>query len=139
MIQLEQISKRFNKGLPTETLALHDINLKITPGEFVVVVGANGSGKSTLLNCIAGSIIHDSGIITIDNSNVSEWPEYKRSRYISRIFQNPLLGTAPELSILENFRLAALRTKRKLLHTGIDNSFDNIVKEFKKGVLYDEL
>lgn len=129
MIQLEQVSKRFNKSLPTETLALDEINLNISTGEFVVVVGANGSGKSSLLNCIAGSILHDSGKISIENNNVSEWPEYRRSRFISRIFQNPLLGTAPNLSILENFRLASLRTKSKSLHSGTDKSFDKIVKE----------
>ncbi len=129
MIQLEKVSKTFNKGLVTETVALQNISINISAKEFIVVVGANGSGKSTLLNCIAGNILPDSGNIYIDDNDVTEWPEHKRSKYISRIFQNPMLGTAPDLNILENFRLASLRTQRKGLHIGTDKAFTDIVKE----------
>ena len=129
MIDLQNIIKTYNKGLATETVALNNITLNIAAGEFVVVVGSNGSGKSTLLNCIAGNSLPDSGNITIDNNEVTQLPEYKRSIYISRIFQNPALGTAPELSILENFRLASLRTKKKGLSIGTSKPFENIVKE----------
>ena len=129
MIDLQNINKTYNKGLATETVALNNITLNIAAGEFVVVVGSNGSGKSTLLNCIAGNSLPDSGNITIDNNEVTQLPEYKRSIYISRIFQNPALGTAPELSILENFRLASLRTKKKGLSIGTSKPFENIVKE----------
>ena len=129
MIKLENVCKTFNKGLSTETTALQSASLKITAAEFVVVVGSNGSGKSTLLNCIAGNNIPDTGNIYIENNEVSQWPEYKRSVYISRIFQNPSLGTAPDLNILENFRLASLRTRSKGLRIGTNKAFENSVKE----------
>ena len=129
MIKLDQVYKTFNKGLATETAALKNIGLNIAAKEFVVVIGSNGSGKSTLLNCISGNNMPDSGNIYIDNNDVTQWSEHKRSRFISRIFQNPLNGTAPDLSILENFRLAALRTKRKELSIGTDKYFSNLVRE----------
>src|SRR5215204_2776003 len=113
MIRIENISKKFKAGLATETTALNAVSLMIEKGSFVIVTGSNGSGKSTLLNCIAGSTMPDSGTIYIENNAVHHLPDYKRSRFISRIFQNPLQGTAPDLSIKDNFRLAALRTGSK--------------------------
>jgi putative tryptophan/tyrosine transport system ATP-binding protein len=129
MISLQKISKYFNKGKPTEVIALKNISLQIGKGEFVVMVGANGSGKTTLLNIIEGSQIPSSGTVEINGQDVTPFPEYKRSRWVARVFQNPNNGTAPDLTILDNFRLASLRTQRKSLTIGIDGKFKRKVKE----------
>lgn len=129
MIELTGIEKYYNKGLPNEVHALKSLSLHIAKGEFVVLVGANGSGKSTLLNMIAGAEYPTNGDITINGHNVTRLPDYKRSKWIARVFQNPLSGTAPELTILDNFRLAALRTRGKQLRVGINDRFKNEVKE----------
>ncbi len=129
MIKFTDISKTFNAGTPQEVRALKDINLTIAREEFVVIVGANGSGKSTLLNAIAGTIIPSHGSISIDGTTVTQWDDYRRSRWVARIFQDPFLGTASELSILDNFRLAAIRTKKKGLSIGINSKFKELVKE----------
>jgi putative ABC transport system ATP-binding protein len=130
MIELQAISKTFNSGKPTEVNALNGIDLYIEIGEFVVIVGSNGSGKSTLLNTIAGNISPaPNGVIKLDARDVTNLPDYKRSKYVSRVFQNPLSGTAPDLSILDNFRLAALRTHPKNLTIGINEEFKYDVLE----------
>jgi putative ABC transport system ATP-binding protein len=128
MIELQQISKVFNRGKVNEVRALNDISLTIEKEEFVIVVGANGSGKTTLLNIISGAELSMSGKIIIDNTDVSHLPEYKRSKWIARVFQNPLSGTASELSILDNFRLASIRTTKKKLLIGIDEAFKKRVR-----------
>jgi putative ABC transport system ATP-binding protein len=129
MIELQQISKVFNKGKVDEVTALNTISLSIKKEDFVVVVGSNGSGKTTLLNMIAGAEFGSSGKVLINNTDVSRLPEYKRSRWIARVFQNPLSGTAAGLSILDNFRLAAIRTTKKNLTIGINEIFRNRVRE----------
>lgn len=129
MIQLQHISKTFNRDKVNEVKALSDIDLNIGAGEFVVLVGSNGSGKTTLLNTISGAIFPSRGKIKIKGKDVSALPEHKRSRWVARVFQDPLGGTAPELSVLDNFRLAALRTRRKKLIIGIDESFKKSVQE----------
>ena len=129
MIDLSSIHKTFNKGKPNEVNALNGIDLHITRGEFVVIVGANGSGKSTLLNIIAGSIQPSAGTISLGGKIVNNLPDHKRSRWIARVFQNPLSGTAPDLSILDNFRLAALRTHKKGLGIGVNDAFIQQVKD----------
>jgi putative ABC transport system ATP-binding protein len=134
MISLQKISKYFNKGKVTEVIALNDISLEIHKGEFVVMIGTNGSGKTTLLNIIEGSQIPTAGTIEINGQNVTPLPEYKRSRWVARVFQNPNNGTAPDLTILDNFRLASLRTKRKNLRVGINEGFKNKVKEKISGL-----
>jgi len=93
------------------------------------VVGSNGSGKTTLLNIIAGAVLPSEGEVILHDQKVTSLPEYKRSRWVARVFQNPLGGTAPELSILDNFRLAALRTRRKRLIIGVDEKFKARVRE----------
>ncbi|MBL7925256.1 MAG: ATP-binding cassette domain-containing protein [Bacteroidia bacterium] len=123
MIRLEHISKTFHPGEAPEIKALDDLNLNIAAGEYLVVVGANGSGKSTLLNLLAGTYPPDRGELYIGTEAIGHKAEHERSRYMARLFQNPLTGTAPELSILENFRLAALRTSSKKLRIGIDAQF----------------
>jgi putative ABC transport system ATP-binding protein len=129
MIRLDNISKTFNKGEANEVSALKNISLEIKEKEFVVLVGGNGSGKSTLLNAIGGRVIADSGKIFVDGMDVTRLKEHERSKWIARIFQDPLTGTAPDLSILENFRLAALRTQKKKLSIGTGKKFQDIVKE----------
>jgi len=129
MIEIKNVSKLFNPGQLNEVKALQDINLTIMPKEFVVVIGANGSGKSTLMNIISGAEQPSSGTIFINEDDVSNLPEYKRSKWISRVFQNPLSGTAPNLSIIENFRLASLRTQSKLLSVGINDTFKKTVQD----------
>lgn len=123
MIEIRNLSEIFNKRKANEVVALRDINIRIKKGDFLVVVGANGSGKSTLLNTIAGSIFPTSGKIMVNGMDITNLPEYKRCKWISRVFQNPLSGTAPDLSILDNFRLAAIRTSRKRLTIGITEPF----------------
>ncbi len=129
MIELRHITKIFNRDQVNEVQALQDVNLEIADGEFLVLVGANGSGKTTLLNVLSGAIFPSDGTVKINAEDVTEIPEHQRSRWIARVFQNPLGGTAPELSILDNFRLAALRTKRKTLRIGINESFKKRVRE----------
>lgn len=129
MIELINLSNVFNSGKQNEVQALTDINLSISDGQFVVVVGSNGSGKSTLLNVVAGSITPSRGSIRINGKDVTSLPDYKRSPSIARVFQNPLSGTAPDLSIIDNFRLAALRTRSKSLRIGLTLKFRNRVSD----------
>lgn len=127
MIQLQNISKQFISEAGEVVTALQPTNVTIAPNEFVILVGGNGSGKSTLLNLIAGNLLPSAGNIFFDGVNVTQLPDYKRSKWISRVFQNPLQGTASNLSIVENFRLAYLRTKAK-------NLIINNNQQFKKQV-----
>jgi putative ABC transport system ATP-binding protein len=129
MIYLNNIHKTFNTGKPNEVVAINQVNLQINAGEFVVIVGSNGSGKTTLLNLVAGNILPDKGTITIDGNNVTRLPDYQRGKWIARIFQNPLLGTAADLSIIDNFRLAALRTQNKGLSIGKNEKFKQLVRD----------
>jgi putative ABC transport system ATP-binding protein len=129
MLNLSHLKKHFNKGTPNEVLALDDCTLTIEKGEFVLLVGSNGSGKSTLLNLVAGTYFPDEGTIYIEGTDVTRLKDYQRSKYIARVFQDPMAGTAADLSIIDNFRLAALRTKRKTFKTGVNNSFKNRVRD----------
>ncbi|MCB9277330.1 MAG: ATP-binding cassette domain-containing protein [Lewinellaceae bacterium] len=129
MIELQHVTKVFNRGKVNEVSALEDVTLSIADGEFAVLVGANGSGKTTLLNTIAGAVLPSEGRVSINGREVTRLPEHKRSKWIARVFQNPLAGTAPELSILDNFRLASLRTGKKRLVIGINDRFRNTVRD----------
>lgn len=129
MIKITDLHKEFHSGKTNEVKALQGLTLDVKKGEFLVIVGANGSGKSTLINIISGNIFPTSGRLLINDNNVSHLPEYARSKWIARVFQNPLKGTADELSVLENFRLASLRTQKKRLKIGISNDFKAIVKD----------
>jgi putative ABC transport system ATP-binding protein len=129
MISLQNITRVFNKGKVNEVTALQDVSLQIHEKEFVVMIGANGSGKTTLLNLIAGAEIPTSGSIEINETNVTKLPEHQRSKWVARVFQNPFNGTAPDLTILDNFRLAALRTQQKKLTIGINAAFKKKVQE----------
>jgi putative ABC transport system ATP-binding protein len=129
MISIKDIYKVFNQRKANQVNAVNGVALSVEDSEFVVIVGSNGSGKTTLLNLISGSILPTSGSIEIDGNEVTKLPDYKRSKWIARVFQNPMSGTASELSILDNFRLAAIRTKAKGLTIGINEDFKKQVKE----------
>ena len=107
MLDIRHISKTFNAGTVNEKKAIMDLSLHLGPGEFVTVIGSNGAGKSTLLNAIGGSFYVDDGTITVAGRDITFVPEYKRAKYIGRLFQDPLKGTAPHMTIEENLALAA--------------------------------
>jgi len=109
MLKLENISLTFNPGTVNEKKALEGLNLHLEKGDFVTVLGSNGAGKSTLFNIIAGSFLPDSGKVYLDGRDITKLPDYKRSKEIGRLFQDPLKGTAPNMTIEENLALAYLR------------------------------
>lgn len=109
MLELRRISKTFNPGTVNEKRALNDLSLTLESGEFVTIIGSNGAGKSTVLNAIAGSFFVDTGSILLDGEDMTFQPEHRRSRRIGRLFQDPLKGTAPGMTIEENLALAYLR------------------------------
>lgn len=110
MLKIQNISKTFNPGTVNAKAALSDLSLHLDPGDFVTIIGSNGAGKSTLFNAIAGSFYVDDGSIALDGKDITFLPEHKRSRSIGRLFQDPLRGTAPSMTIEENLALAYLRT-----------------------------
>ena len=122
MIEITDLVKTFHHGSINEVLALSGINLQVRKGDFITIIGSNGAGKSTLLNCLAGSHPTDSGHILIDDQDVTHWPEYKRANQISRVFQDPLLGTCGPLSIEQNLALANRRGKSHGLKRGVQKS-----------------
>ena len=113
MLELSHISKTFNPGTINEKTALRDVSLTLKDGEFVTVLGSNGAGKSTLFNAISGAFLPDSGRVVLDGTDMTEWPDYKRSKYIGQMFQDPMRGTAPNMTIEENLALAYLRAARR--------------------------
>lgn len=119
MILLENITKYFHRGSVNEVLALEGISLNVSMGDFITIIGSNGAGKSTLLNCLAGSYPVDEGTISVDGENITNWPEHRRAGNISRVFQNPLLGTCASLTIEQNLALAARRGRRHGLGLGV--------------------
>lgn len=119
MLELKDIRKTFNPGTVNEKIALDGISLHLNPGDFVTVIGSNGAGKSTTLNAIAGVWPIDSGSIIIDGEDVTHLPEYKRAKYLGRVFQDPMTGTAAHMEIQENLALALRRGKRRGLGAGI--------------------
>ena len=129
MLEISHVSKTFNKGTITEKKALTDINLKLEDGDFVTVIGGNGAGKSTLLNLIAGVHICDSGKIVLDGKDITYMPEYKRAKYLGRVFQDPMVGTAANMEIEENLAMAYRRGKNRTLAWGIKNKERALYKE----------
>ncbi len=113
MLELKNICKTFNAGTVNEKVALNDVSLTLEDGDFVTVIGGNGAGKSTMLNMIAGVYPIDSGQVIVDGVDVSKLPEHKRARYLGRVFQDPMMGTAADMWIEENLALAARRGKRR--------------------------
>lgn len=129
MIEITDLVKTFHRDSINEVLALSGIDLQVQKGDFITVIGSNGAGKSTLLNCLAGSYPIDSGHILIDDQDVSRWPEYKRATQISRVFQDPLLGTCGTLSIEQNLALANRRGKSHGLMRGVHRKDRELFRE----------
>ncbi len=119
MLEVKNISKTFNPGTINEKHALTDLSLSLNDGDFVTVIGGNGAGKSTLLNAVAGVWPVDGGAVMIDGMDVTGMPEYKRAKYIGRVFQDPMMGTAPNMQIEENLALAYRRGKKRGLKWGV--------------------
>ncbi len=109
MLDIRHIAKTFNPGTITEKIALVDLSLHLAPGDFVTVIGGNGAGKSTLMNSIAGTFFVDRGTIAIDGEDITRWPEHRRAKYIGRVFQDPMMGTAAGMMIEENLAIASRR------------------------------
>lgn len=122
MIEIQDLVKTFHRGSVNEVLALAGITLQVRKGDFITVIGSNGAGKSTLLNCLAGSYSIDSGHILLDDQDVTRWPEHLRATQISRVFQDPLLGTCGSLSIEQNLALANRRGRIHGLGKGVKRS-----------------
>ena len=128
MLKLTNITKTFNPGTITEKKALRGIDLTLEDGDFVTVIGGNGAGKSTLLNLIAGVHYTDTGSIELDGMNLTHKPEYYRARFLGRVFQDPMMGTAANMGIEENLAMAYRRGKRRGLKWHIKSSEKDIYK-----------
>ena len=128
MLRLSNIEKRFYIGTPHENQLYQDLNIHIQDGEFITVIGSNGSGKSTFFNIIAGTLQPDQGSILFKGQDIAHLPEHLRSRHIARVYQDPLKGTAPSLTILENLSMAYNKGKKFNLSRGVDQS---LLEHFK--------
>lgn len=132
MLEIKNVSKTFNPNTVNEKLALDDMSITLNEGDFVTVIGGNGAGKSTMLNMVAGVYPVDSGQILIDGIDVTKLPEYKRAKFLGRVFQDPMTGTAADMQIDENLALAARRGKTRTLRSGITSKEKAQYKEVLK-------
>ena len=129
MLNINHIAKTFNPGTITEKRALTDVDLKLNEGDFVTIIGGNGAGKSTTLNAVAGVFAVDQGTIEISGVDVTRLPEYKRAKYLGRVFQDPMTGTAATMNIEENMALAMRRGEKRTLRWGISNMERDMYRE----------
>ncbi len=134
MLELKGVFKTFYPGTPNENPVLHDIDLHLNDGDFVTLIGGNGAGKSTLLNAVSGAVLADRGTVTIDSHEVTRLPEYKRARFLGRVFQDPMQGTAGDMGIDENLALAARRGQHRGLAWGTSRSERARYKELLKAL-----
>ena len=134
MLELKSIAKTFNPGTINEKKALRELSLHLKPGDFVTVIGGNGAGKSTMLNAVAGVWPVDSGSIIIDGIDITGQPEHKRAAYIGRVFQDPMMGTAPNMQLEENLALALRRGKSRSLRWGVTSAEREEYREKLKGL-----
>ena len=132
MLEIKEIYKTFNAGTINEKRAMNGVSLTLNDGDFVTVIGGNGAGKSTLLNLVAGVYPVDSGSIVIDGQDVTRLPEHKRAKFIGRVFQDPMMGTAATMQIEENLALAARRGQGRSLRPGITRAEREQYKELLK-------
>ncbi|RJE83052.1 ABC transporter ATP-binding protein [Paenibacillus sp. 1011MAR3C5] len=129
MLRIDGVSKLFNPGTVDEKIALLNANLQMKPGDFVTVIGSNGAGKSTLMNIISGVMKPDAGNILIEDTDVSQLSEFHRSRWIGRVFQDPMAGTAPRMTIEENLAIAYKRGKPRGLSLGVTSKNRKVFRE----------
>ena len=137
-LEIQDIHKVFNRGTINEKVALNGVNLQLEEGDFVTIIGGNGAGKSTTLNAIAGTWPVDSGSIIIGGNNITALPEHKRAKFLGRVFQDPMTGTAATMSIEENMAIAARRGKKRTLKWGVTKAereyFREKLKELDLGL-----
>jgi putative ABC transport system ATP-binding protein len=129
MLDINHVSKTFNPGTINEKQALIDVDLHLQEGDFITVIGGNGAGKSTMLNAVAGVWPVDAGSIVIDGNDVTGLPEYQRARFIGRVFQDPMMGTAPNMQIVENLALAYRRGQKRGLGWGVTRTERALYRE----------
>lgn len=129
MLEIKNICKTFNTGTINEKVALDDLSLKLNEGDFVTVIGGNGAGKSTMLNAIAGVFPVDNGSISINGEDITKLPEYKRAKYIGRVFQDPMMGTAADMLMEENLSIAERRGKKRYIKWAISKKDRERYKE----------
>ncbi len=129
MLEINHIAKTFNPGTITEKRALTDVDLHLEEGDFVTIIGGNGAGKSTMLNAVAGVFPVDKGSIKVGGVDVTRLPEYKRARYLGRVFQDPMTGTAATMNIEENMALAMRRGEKRTLRWGISSMERDMYRE----------
>ena len=132
MLEITGLKKVFNRGTVNEKVALNGLNITVNDGDFVTVIGGNGAGKSTMLNAICGVFPVDEGKIVLDGNDITALPEYKRAKFLGRVFQDPMLGTAPSMQIEENLALAYRRGKSRLLRPGITKAEKELYREHLK-------
>jgi len=138
MVKVENLRKVFKKGTIDEKVAVDGISLHCRKGDFITIIGSNGAGKTTLLNLIAGTCFPDEGEVVIDGTRVTHLPEHKRAKYLGRIFQDPLMGTASSMTIEENLSMADLRGQLRTLRWGVTKSrrefYKQVLKELELGL-----
>ena len=138
MLEIKNVYKTFNPGTINEKRALNGLNLTLNDGDFVTVIGGNGAGKSTMLNMVAGVYPVDSGSIIIDGTDVTRLPEHKRAKYLGRVFQDPMMGTAADMWIEENMALASRRGQARGLKWAISKAereqFKEMLRELDLGL-----
>lgn len=129
MLKIEHLTKIFGKGTINEMTALNDVNFHGSAGDFITIIGSNGAGKSTLMNCIAGVFPAESGTITLDGIDITKMPEHKRAKYIGRVFQDPMKGTAFDMTIEENLSIAYNKIRKRGLQAGISKADRELFQE----------
>jgi putative tryptophan/tyrosine transport system ATP-binding protein len=129
MLDIKNVHKTFFAGTVNERVALQEINLSLAAGEFVTVIGSNGAGKSTILNVSSGKLRPDTGSVNIDGKDVTKMADYRRAQFIGRVFQDPMAGTAPEMTIEENLAIAYARGKQRGLLPGVTRKKRDFFKE----------
>ena len=134
MLEIKEIWKTFNAGTVNEKQALRGVRLTLNEGDFCTVIGGNGAGKSTMLNAVAGTWSVDQGTISIGGTDVTHLPEHRRAAFIGRVFQDPMMGTAPTMQIVENLALAARRGQKRGLRWGLTKTEKDRYQEMLSGL-----
>lgn len=137
MLQIHNLSKTFNKGTVNESILFDNLSIDINDGDFITIIGSNGAGKSTLLNIISGNTGFDGGTITLNEKDISKLPEFKRTKFIGRVFQNPSSGVSPSMTVLENLSMAYSKGKFGLSFGATKKErilFKKLLKDYSLGL-----